>query len=62
MGKWLRRLLLGPEMTLEERATAIQCIEGMMGVKVFHMDGQAAFQFIKEHGFPVRKGDGNYVN
>lgn len=57
MLKWLKNLLLGPEMTHEETVAAMLCTESTVGAKVFHMDGDAAFRLIKEHGFPVRGDD-----
>jgi hypothetical protein len=54
MCKWLRKLLLGPRMTEEERKVAIKCYESMAGQTLFHLDGPAAEQVIKEFGFPVR--------
>ena len=58
MLSWLRNLLLGPKLTLEEKMAGIRHTEARLGVKVFHLDGPTAFQFIKEHGFPVRGDDG----
>lgn len=63
MIKWLKNLLLGPELTKEETARAMLCMESSAGAKLFRMDGDAAFRMVKEIGFPVR-GDNErrYVN
>lgn len=58
MLEWLKRILTGPKMTLEERQAAIMCIEARRGRRIFHLDGPAAEQLIKEVGFPVRECDG----
>lgn len=59
----LRKFLLGPEMTPEEERVAMRCFEALKGPGAFRMDGPTAFQFIKEHGFPVRECSGErYLN
>lgn len=60
--KWIRKFLLGPEMTPEEEREAMRCFEALKG-PVFRTRGDRAFQFIKEHGFPVRECPGErYLN
>lgn len=58
MLKWLRRLLVGPEMTVEQRQVAVMFMEAMVGRKLFKMDGPAAEQYIREFGFPMREDHG----
>ncbi len=58
MLEWLKKVLVGPEMTSEERQIAAKCCEAAFGRKLFRLDGPTAEQFIKEFGFPVR-GDSN---
>lgn len=63
MLEWIRNLLVGPKLTSEERQEAIRCTESMSGRKVFHLDGPATTQLIKEYGFPVKECHGDrYLN
>lgn len=54
----LKKLLFGPALTPEERRDAVMCTESLRGRKIFHLDGPAAEQFIKEYGFPMRESNG----
>lgn len=62
MLQWLKELLLGREMTHEERIQAILCRESMLGQQLFYLDKTASEKLIKEYGCPARVADGTRLD